>query len=62
MVHFLSPEEYLFGTKEFENGSEQGGVYNRNIVSKYRRRNISIYSNSICKGFRARRRISTRKN
>lgn len=36
MVHFLSPEEYLFGTKEFDNGAEQGGIYNRNIVSRSR--------------------------
>eukprot|EP01130_Rhizamoeba_saxonica_P000678 TRINITY_DN1061_c0_g1_i3.p1 TRINITY_DN1061_c0_g1~~TRINITY_DN1061_c0_g1_i3.p1 ORF type:complete len:274 (+),score=36.09 TRINITY_DN1061_c0_g1_i3:217-1038(+) len=32
MINFLSPEEYLFGT-DFQQGNEQGGVYNRSIVS-----------------------------
>jgi hypothetical protein len=28
MVNFLDPSEYLYGTC-FDNGAEQGGVYNR---------------------------------
>ena len=34
MVHFLSPEEYFFGTNyDINTGNEQGGVYNRNFAS-----------------------------
>lgn len=33
MVNFLSPEDYFYGTGVFETGSEQGGVYNRSMVS-----------------------------
>ena len=33
MVNFLSPEDYFYGTSVFETGSEQGGVYNRGMVS-----------------------------
>lgn len=32
MVHFLDPEEYLYGTDSFDGGFEQGGVYNRGFV------------------------------
>jgi hypothetical protein len=33
MVNFLKPEEYLYGTDEFDQGEEQGGVYNRGMFS-----------------------------
>ncbi|MFA5138882.1 MAG: hypothetical protein WC728_06565 [Elusimicrobiota bacterium] len=33
MVHFVSPAEYLYGTGIFDTASEQGGVYNRGMVS-----------------------------
>lgn len=33
MVNFLNPEDYFYGTGVFESGSEQGGVYNRSMVS-----------------------------
>jgi len=33
MVHFMTPEEYFFGTKNFNSSCEQGGIYNRNMVS-----------------------------
>ncbi len=33
MVNFLTPEDYFFGTRHFERGASQGGVYNRHIVS-----------------------------
>ncbi|KAL6075885.1 Transmembrane protein [Balamuthia mandrillaris] len=33
MVNFLRPEEYFFGTKSWEEGAEQGGIYNRNMAT-----------------------------
>ena len=33
MVNFLDPVEYLFGTGDFDNGAEQGGIYNRHMIS-----------------------------
>lgn len=33
LVNFLKPEDYLYGTGVFDEGSEQGGVYNRGMVS-----------------------------
>jgi len=33
MVNFVPAEEYIFGTKYFDKGSSQGGIYNRNMVS-----------------------------
>lgn len=33
MVNFLRPEDYLYGTGVFDTGSEQGGVYNRGMIS-----------------------------
>ncbi|MBI5241513.1 MAG: hypothetical protein HY926_13655 [Elusimicrobia bacterium] len=33
LVNFLKPEDYLYGTGVFDSGSEQGGVYNRGMVS-----------------------------
>jgi len=33
MVNFLDPVEYLYGTGDFDNGAEQGGIYNRHMIS-----------------------------
>ena len=33
LVNFLKPEDYLYGTCVFDSGSEQGGAYNRGMVS-----------------------------
>lgn len=33
LVNFMKPQDYLYGTDNFDEGSEQGGVYNRGMVS-----------------------------
>jgi len=33
MVHFIPPEEYLFGLPDVTAGSQQGGVYHRSFIS-----------------------------
>eukprot|EP00761_Pharyngomonas_kirbyi_P008812 gb/GECH01008824.1/.p1 GENE.gb/GECH01008824.1/~~gb/GECH01008824.1/.p1 ORF type:complete len:347 (+),score=51.06 gb/GECH01008824.1/:1-1041(+) len=33
IAHFIQPEEYFFGTNNFDSGAEQGGVYNRQMFS-----------------------------
>ena len=32
-VNFLKAEDYMFGTKDFDTASLQGGIYNRNMIS-----------------------------
>ena len=29
MVNWIKPGDYLFGTNDWDNGNEQGGIYNR---------------------------------
>lgn len=33
LVNFLKPQDYIYGTRNFDAGSEQGGVYNRGMVT-----------------------------
>lgn len=58
LVNILPAQDYLFGTQDFDSASQQGGIYNRNIVREEKEKIQPFLLTSISKDFCSHRRMA----